>query len=390
MSDPNTVRILSIDGGGMRGIVSAYFLKLFVQEWGINSNEIWKYFDVIAGSSVGAIAALGYAFGKSPDDMITLLRSEGPYIFTTSSSLPSVQPSTLSKINTIVGGPLSSPTFYPSNTSGIGQMRLKSALDTTFGAQTLINAKTNVLVTAFEKNDDQTDFTQDTNTPVYFSNSALVPILSGQNNKVSDVSMASSAAPLYFAPWVIGNNSYIDGGVTQNNPASFALALGRSIKKGANRFCALSLGTGLGDVGFPSAAQKIMTRVKNEIAALKQNEEAFAQSWQLTGKKLEEVKTAADNFSSLAVLDGAYLIMFLLGATIAGPQEVAAQELHIRSNYTLEQLHSFRAQYYLEPSLDTELDNSSSSILDYYQTSATTYYNNNRQEISNFLAKLVK
>ena len=39
MSDRNTLRILSLDGGGMRGYLSAIFFKLFVQQWGINANE---------------------------------------------------------------------------------------------------------------------------------------------------------------------------------------------------------------------------------------------------------------------------------------------------------------------------------------------------------------
>ena len=49
MSDPNTLRILSIDGGGVRGLIPNTFMELFVQQWGINPNEIWKYFDVITG-----------------------------------------------------------------------------------------------------------------------------------------------------------------------------------------------------------------------------------------------------------------------------------------------------------------------------------------------------
>jgi len=53
MADPNTLRILSLDGGGMKGLYSATFMKNFVQLWGIDPYEIWKYFDVITGTSVG-------------------------------------------------------------------------------------------------------------------------------------------------------------------------------------------------------------------------------------------------------------------------------------------------------------------------------------------------
>jgi patatin-like phospholipase/acyl hydrolase len=59
VADPNTIRVLSLDGGGMRGIFEAKFMEQFVQLWGINPNEIWKYFDVICGTSVGGLQALG-------------------------------------------------------------------------------------------------------------------------------------------------------------------------------------------------------------------------------------------------------------------------------------------------------------------------------------------
>ena len=132
MSDFNTLRILSLDGGGMRGYVSANFLKSFVDLWGINPNELWKYFDVITGSSIGGIMALALSFGKSPEELLTFFTEDGPWIFTTSTTTPSSRPSTLSKVNTILGGPLSNPTFYPSTTSGIVTMRLKSKLDSVF------------------------------------------------------------------------------------------------------------------------------------------------------------------------------------------------------------------------------------------------------------------
>ena len=82
--------------------------------------------------------------------------------------------------------------FLQKTTPGIGTMRLKSGLTTTFGSNTLQNALTNVIVTSFEKNDANPDYAQTTNTPVYFSNSGIVPVLSGQNTLMTDVGMATS------------------------------------------------------------------------------------------------------------------------------------------------------------------------------------------------------
>ncbi len=86
MSDSNTVRVLSIDGGGMRGYISTNFMELFVQQWGINPNQIWKYFDVITGSSIGGIQALGYSLGIAPSEINSFFTVDGPWIFTTNAS----------------------------------------------------------------------------------------------------------------------------------------------------------------------------------------------------------------------------------------------------------------------------------------------------------------
>jgi hypothetical protein len=383
MSDPNTIRVLSLDGGGMRGYISCVFMDLFVQQWGINPNEIWKYFDVITGSSIGGIQAMAYSIGLSPTDISGFFTNDGQWIFTTSTSTPSSQPSTLTKINTIVGGPFSDPTFYPSTIPGIGTMRLNSGLVSTFGSNTLQNALTNVIVTSFEKNDAYPDYAQTTNTPIYFSNISIVPVLSGQNNLMVDVGMATSAAPLYFAPWNIGDNSYIDGGVTQNNPASFGLAVAKAIKPVANRFCVLSLGTGLGDVGFPPTTT--LAKAKKEIIDLNLDPKAYGEKWRLSSKQVKNLQTLANN---LGALEGANLIMYLLGAMSTGPQEIAAQELNITANYTLSNLYNYRMQYYLQPDLDTELDDSTPAILAYYKSSVTDYFNSDISNITTFIGHL--
>ena len=382
--DFNTIRVLSLDGGGMRGYVSANFLKSFVDLWGVNPNELWKYFDVISGSSIGGIMALALSFGKSPEELLTFFTEDGPWIFTTSSSTPSVMPSTLSKVNTIVGGPLSNPTFYPSTTDGIGTKRLKSKLDSVFGSSTMAELNTTTVITSFEKNNVDPDYGQDTNTPIYFSNSRVVPSLIGQNFNIVDVAMATSAAPLYFPSWAIGEDLYIDGGVVQNNPAGLALSIAKAKKPTAKRYCVLSIGTGLGDVGFPPESS-VKLRVKQEIHELRKDRKAFADKWQLSSKQLKEIEDLSNN---LKALEGAYLIMYLLGVTTTGPQEVEAKELFIESNYTLEQMYYYRMQYYFEPSKNTEFDNSTPDILQYYKDATANYFSNDIDNITTFLGHL--
>lgn len=382
--DFNTVRVLSLDGGGMRGFISANFLKKFVDLWGINPNEIWKYFDVITGSSIGGIQALSYSIGMSPTEVLEFFTEDGPWIFTTSASNPSSRPSTLTK-GLIVLGTYTRSTFYPSSTSGIGTKRLKTKLDNVFGNKTMQDAKTASLITTFEKNDIDPDFAQDTNTPVYISNSSIVPSLTGQDFKMVDTAMATSAAPLYFPSWQIGNDKYIDGGVVQNNPASLGLAIGKSLKPTANRYCVLSIGTGLGDVGFADNAS-FYNRALKEAHELKSNTDAFAEKWNIEdGKEIDQLLWVSNN---LKLLDGAALIMYLIGVTTTGPQEIAAKELYIESKYTLDNLYNYRMQYYFDPAKDTEMDNSTTDILSYYEQTVDDYFNNDINNITTFLGHL--
>jgi hypothetical protein len=198
-----------------------------------------------------------------------------------------------------------------------------------------------------------------------------------------DVAMATSAAPLYFPSWNIGIDSYIDGGVTQNNPASFGLAIGKALKPTANRFCVLSIGTGLGDVGFP--ATTTLNKAKKELLELNSDPKAYGEKWKLSSKQVNGLQSATAN---LGALEGANLIMYLLGAMTTGPQEIAAQELNIEANYTLSNLYNYRMQYYLQPDLDTELDDSTPAILAYYKSSVIEYFNNDIANITNFIAHL--
>lgn len=353
MADSNTIRILSLDGGGMRGYISATFLKLFVQEWGINPNEIWKYFDFICGTSVGGIQALGYANGMSADQLIEFFVNDGPYIFTTNPNVPSVQATTLNKITTMVFG----GSFYPNNV-------LLEKLDEVFGAKVLLDMKTNVLVPSYNF---------DTNTPVFFSN-VSIPGCIGSAFLAKDVSAATSAAPLYFPSYNFNNNTYIDGGVCQNNPSEIGLTLAKILKPQADRYCVLSVGTGLDKVGFDEDT------LQNEIQLLRSNPNQTG----LSPLRLEQ----AQALDTLGAFDNMKIIMSLIEIGIAAPQEIVSKDLQLQDDYTLQSLFSYRMQYYLDENQDADLDNSSQEFIDYMEYSATEYFNNDITNITNFLAHL--
>jgi len=78
-------RVLSLDGGGMRGIYTAAYLHglitAFARERGVDYLDLGKGFDLIVGTSTGAIVGCALAKGIRMDRLVELYRTHGPRIF---------------------------------------------------------------------------------------------------------------------------------------------------------------------------------------------------------------------------------------------------------------------------------------------------------------------
>jgi len=77
-------KILSIDGGGMRGIIPAKILCELEEELQKDHGEdarLCDYFDLICGTSTGGIIAIGLALGMSAKEMLNLYIEHGKEIF---------------------------------------------------------------------------------------------------------------------------------------------------------------------------------------------------------------------------------------------------------------------------------------------------------------------
>lgn len=74
----NAFQILSLDGGGIKGIFSAAVLAAIEDDLKIN---IVDHFDLIAGTSTGGIIALGLGLGMKPREIVEFYVHEGPRIF---------------------------------------------------------------------------------------------------------------------------------------------------------------------------------------------------------------------------------------------------------------------------------------------------------------------
>lgn len=356
MSDPNTIRILEIDGGGERGILPMTFLQKFVQQWGVTPTSLAQQFDVICGTSIGGIMALGLAIGLSPTQLLPFFTVQGPYIFSLTSLVPSVRPNLAAKIALLL---LDIP-FYQSSgptANKYGSGLLRATISSVFGTNTMANLQTNVVIPSFQYD-----------TGIYVVNSNLnYPQFIGQNDLIMNVALATSAAPVYLPSADYNNHVYIDGGVYQNNPASFGYTLGQMVKPNANRACVLSLGTGLGEYGFdpgnPSMTDSridplVMTQIKN----------------------LQRTMPGA--------FDSIQTIFQLFGISSTGGQESVALSLLLESSYTLQQLYYYRFQPQLDPNLNTELDNTDPAILAYYNQVVDAWYNGDIQNITTFIGHL--
>ncbi len=286
--DKKTVRILSFDGGGTRGYLQCKFLDCLYKQIGISDdlisgdekNKISKnklfmneVFDLVAGTSVGGMNAIGIANGITPTNMMRFYREKAPWIFTTrgvvdcfsnNASYPSNKPNLAKKI-AMVGS--SNPLYKSTNEfSNYGDARLKQELSNMFGDKLLTSIKTPVLLTGYNYSGLH---------PVAFTNSAFSPVtVTIRNVKIVDALMATAAAPIYFPSYQVhaSNNtetepdSIVDGGLFQNNPSVLAFAQARKLFPSAEKFCLLSLGTGIKDVGEHKTA---INAKQSEIAVNK-------------------------------------------------------------------------------------------------------------------------
>ncbi len=222
---PKLVKILSLDGGGIRGIVPAMLLAEIERR---TQRPVAKLFDLVAGTSTGGILALGLTIPKLPggplyraDEFAGMYAREGPRIFSRS---------LWHKVsfNNLINVKYSS--------AGI-----EAVLEEFFGESRLAHAATSVLVTSYEI---------ERNFPFFFK-SSNARIKTDHDFPTRLVARAASAAPTYFEPMKLptGNTNtdhytLIDGGVYANNPAACALVEARTTHPEPSNFLVVSLGTG--------------------------------------------------------------------------------------------------------------------------------------------------
>lgn len=358
-----TVRVLIIDGGGVRGRLPLKFLQRFVQQWGIQPTELWKYFDLIGGTSIGGIMALACAFGISLDTLDSFFVTKAKRIFTIrtvpvgcDANSDSNRPNLAQKLALVA---LSEP-FYASaclpdaGNSNYGSNILYATLLENFGTNTMQALKTKVVIPSYQV---------DTSSYVMFSN-VNNPMFIGKDELITNVASATSAAPVYLPSVKFNNHEYIDGGIYNNNPAQIGLEQAKAFKPGANRYCVLSLGTGIGEMGFdPGNPSMVDPRVAGMIKSM---------GLTLDAKLLS---TIGDIFG-------------LFNKSSTGAQESIDFAMKLRANYGTESFYYYRFQPKLSLTINTELDNSDADFLQYMEDTAMQQYNTDIADITTFLGHL--
>ena len=373
MTTPKTVKILSLDGGGMRGYLSATFLKRFCQDAGITPNQLSSTFDIITGTSIGGIQGLGYTYGKTPDDMLQFFATKGASIFYYSSVLPL----SAYKFSVIMGLPTYPSTFY-------GQAPLKAALEEVFGTTLkLSDLPGKVIIPSWDTHEDESTI---------FSNiTGFDPFLTGVDQKVVDVGLATSAAPLYFPSASVNSHTLIDGGVYQNNPVTTAYSVSKKMFPACTRFCILSVGTGVAHNDFiPETVQRcpLLKDFHDPLMAEAQDEMEKVRKKLLRKypDKKEQVDFLTQNLNGIAPYNVDYLFYLMDNVFIPGSQELNAKVMEFESTDVYDDIFFYRFQYQFLPGQDSSLDNYSPQNLSNLAQYANTQYDADLLKIQNFIA----
>jgi len=212
------MKLLSIDGGGIKALYSVIVIDYIEQHYDIRMID---HIDVISGTSAGGIIALGLAAGRQTSELVDFLLEHGPLIF---------PPNPLTKILR---------TFGSLCFSMYGNSELEKACKTFFGEKITIKdiadrlkEAGNKLCVCIPSVNYLTGKAKVFKTPHHKS------LYLDKDYFVWQVALATAAAPYYLpvAKITKGNISeyYVDGGLWGNNPSVVALTEALTYSAGDN------------------------------------------------------------------------------------------------------------------------------------------------------------
>ncbi len=197
--DGKTFRILSLDGGGIRGTFPAAFLARLEEHL---EYPIGRYFDLIAGTSTGGIIAIGLGLGLSASEVLKLYVEQGPAIF--DQEYGALENWVRQKVRGLAHLFVTKHSSEP----------LRRALEGVLGRRRLGESYTRLVIPAWHPVLER----------VYIYKTAHHPRLETDYKQPAiDAAMATAAAPTLLRPHMTESAvELVDGGVWANNPIGVA------------------------------------------------------------------------------------------------------------------------------------------------------------------------
>lgn len=281
-------RILSIDGGGIKGILPAAVLAECERRF-LKGGSAANYFDMIAGTSTGGIIALGMAAGMRAEEVLEIYMRHGSEIFPQPWTPP-----------TRFGRALRSVYQFARDLAVYRYNRepLERALRDRFGNRKLGSVNVRLNIPAFDgfnevnvlKTPHHPDFRLD------------------WQEELVTVALATSAAPTFFSTYRNGTRHFADGGVWANNPVMVALVDSMScFNVDRHKIDILSLGCGDQDLRMTDGQIKrgglFHWRTIIESAMHLQSQNALGQAGLLIGRDQLLRLTSAPTLEPIALDD---------------------------------------------------------------------------------------
>lgn len=261
-------RILSIDGGGIRGIFPAAVLAELEERF-LGGNSVGGYFDLIAGTSTGGILALGLGAGLTAAQLLKLYVKRGCEIF---------PPLGAGRIGRLRRRWRARRRYvrYIYDQNALGGVLKEVLQDRLFGS-----SERRLCVPSFEgqhgevyifKTPHHPDFKLDWREPML------------------KIALATSAAPTYYRPMRAGGYTFVDGGVWANNPVMIALVEALTsfdISREQIRILSLGCGDGLYSIGGTKLTWGGMWQWRDIMTAAMrlQSQNALGQAGLLIGRE---------------------------------------------------------------------------------------------------------
>ncbi len=183
--------ILSIDGGGIRGVFPASFLATIEDSL---ETSVVNYFDLIVGTSTGGIIALGLGLGLSAKEILNFYLVEGPGIFGGNRLLRGLRAIGFAKYS---------------------RRPLEEALERVFGDCTLGASGKRLVIPSFNL---------DTGEVHVWKTAHHARFERDYKARAVEVALSTAAAPTYYPVFRSSAGiPLIDGGVWANNPVAVAV-----------------------------------------------------------------------------------------------------------------------------------------------------------------------